>query len=363
METGPEFLKTASGMFRRIYYKDATGYIMKSVTYKSSGVDIDRANAFVRSIKKMTRTTFSSPLPSALGGFGSLFPFPRQKYREPVLVSSTDGVGTKLLIAQALGRHDTVGIDCVAMNVNDILCSGAQPLFFLDYIACGKLQPGILQQVVKGIVKGCRQSGCGLIGGETAEMPGMYGADEYDLAGFSVGVVDKKNIVDGSGIVPGDQLIGLASNGLHSNGFSLVRKVFSPEEQKMLSRELLKPTRIYVQEVLEALKLYPIKGMAHITGGAYYEKLTKIVPPGHCFVINRQAWPVPKMFQMIQTKGLVPDEDMYKTFNMGLGMVLVVRPEDAQPVKHFFAKKRIKAYRIGEVVKDRKKKVKIVKGP
>jgi phosphoribosylformylglycinamidine cyclo-ligase len=332
----------------------------KSVTYQSSGVDIDGANSFVRSIQKMMGPSCSSSVIGNRGGFGGLFDFSGEKYREPVLVSSTDGVGTKLLIAQAAGKHDTIGIDCVAMNVNDILCVGARPLFFLDYIACGKLNPAVLKDVVAGVVKGCRQSGCGLIGGETAEMPGMYGPEEYDLAGFAVGVVEKRQRIDGSDIRPGDQLIGLVSNGLHSNGFSLVRKALSPAERKRLAGELLKPTRIYVRDVLACLEQFSLKGIAHITGGAYYEKLTKILPPGACFVVDRKSWPVPEIFNIVQKKGLVPREDMYKTFNMGIGMVLVVRPHDASAVKNFLARRRMKAYVIGEVVMDRKHKLRFL---
>ncbi|HQO58252.1 MAG TPA: phosphoribosylformylglycinamidine cyclo-ligase [Candidatus Omnitrophota bacterium] len=330
------------------------------VTYQSSGVDIDGANNFVRSIQSMMRSSCSPAVIRTRGGFGGLFDFPREKYHDPVLVSSTDGVGTKLLIAQTVGKHDTIGIDCVAMNVNDILCVGARPLFFLDYIACGKLHQEVLKNVVAGIVKGCRQSGCGLIGGETAEMPGMYGPEEYDLAGFAVGVVEKKKCIDGSNIRPGDQMIGLASSGLHSNGFSLVRKVFSPVEQKRLAGELLKPTRIYVREVLACLEKFSLKGIAHITGGAYYEKLTKILPPGTCFIVDRKSWPVPEIFDRVQDQGRVPREDMYKTFNMGIGMVLVVRPQDAVPVRNFLARRRLKTYVIGEVAKDAKRKLRFL---
>ncbi|MFA5261474.1 MAG: phosphoribosylformylglycinamidine cyclo-ligase [Candidatus Omnitrophota bacterium] len=332
----------------------------KSVTYQSSGVDIDGANSFVRSIQKMMGTSCSSSVIWNRGGFGGLFDLSREECREPLLVSSTDGVGTKLLIAQAVGKHDTIGIDCVAMNVNDILCMGARPLFFLDYIACGKLNPGVLKDVISGVVKGCRQAGCGLVGGETAEMPGMYSPGEYDLAGFSVGVVEKRQRIDGSAIRPGDQLVGLASNGLHSNGFSLVRKVLSPIEQKRLSGELLKPTRIYVREVLACLEKFSLKGIAHITGGAFYEKLTKILPPGACFVVDRKRWPVPEIFKLVQDKGRVPREDMYKTFNMGIGMVLVVSPQDALPVKSFFARRRMKTYLIGEVAMDSKRKLRFL---
>jgi phosphoribosylformylglycinamidine cyclo-ligase len=326
-----------------------------SVTYKSSGVDIDQANAFVRSIQGHVKATFRPEVLQARGGFGGLFRLGKAGGKDRVLVSSTDGVGTKLLVAQAAGRHDTVGIDLVAMNVNDILCCGAEPLFFLDYIACGRLDPAVLKDVVKGVAAGCRQSGCALIGGETAEMPGMYGDDEYDLAGFAVGIVEKKKLIDGSGIRPGDRVVGLASSGLHSNGYSLARKALPPDEQKALAGELLKPTRIYVRPVRAVLERVPVKGIAHITGGAYYEKLTKVLPAGTCFRLDRGAWPVPKIFSLIRERGGVPREDMYKTFNMGIGMALVVRPGDVSRTRAVLSAGKVRSYMIGEVVKARGK--------
>ena len=324
----------------------------KTVTYKTSGVDINQANIFVKGIQGYIKKTLTPSVLKDRGAFGSLFAFDKNHYRDPVLVSSTDGVGTKLLIAQRLGKHDTVGVDLVAMNVNDILCAGAKPLFFLDYIACGKLDVKILKDVVKGIAEGCRQAGCGLIGGETAEMPGMYKKNEYDLAGFAVGVVDRDKIIDGSAIKAGDRVLGLSSNGLHSNGFSLVRKIFSQTEQKQLGKELLKPTRIYAKEILDLIGQFEIKGMAHMTGGAFYEKLTKILPAGRCFLVHKGSWSVPKIFQIIQKKGKITDSEMYRTFNMGIGLALVVAQEHVSAIKNFLHDRKIVSYEIAEVVED-----------
>ncbi|MFP4472960.1 MAG: phosphoribosylformylglycinamidine cyclo-ligase [Candidatus Omnitrophota bacterium] len=334
---------------------------MKQMTYKKAGVDIDAGNAFVRAIMPSVKSTLNDRVVKTAGGFGGLYGLDKKKYREPVLVSSSDGVGTKLLIAQANGIHDTVGIDLVAMNVNDILCVGAEPIFFLDYIACGVLDQKVLKDVVKGIARGCRQAGCVLIGGETAEMPDMYSPEEYDLAGFAVGVADRKKLIDGSTIKAGDAVIGLPSSGIHSNGYSLVRKVFSAAEQRRRAKEILKPTRIYVQDVLPVLKKYRVKGIAHITGGAFYEKMTKILPAGRCFEITRGSWPVPKIFKDIQQKGGVPEEDMYKTFNMGIGMILVLGQAQAGKVLSDFKSRRKRAYRIGRVINDKTCKVKFVK--
>ena len=344
---------------------------MGQLTYKTSGVDIGVANRFVKAIQKDIAGTLSPSVIRSKGAFGSLFALDRKKYRNPVLVSSTDGVGTKLLVAKAVGRHDTVGIDLVAMNVNDILCVGAQPLFFLDYIACGRLDVKVLKAVVKGIATGCRLAGCALVGGETAEMPGMYAAGDYDLAGFAVGVVEKDKIINGARIQAGDQVIGLSSSGLHSNGFSLVRKVFSLQEQRKLARELLKPTRIYVREVLPLVRKFPprargslrgrasrpIKGIAHLTGGAFYDKLTKILPSGKCFVINKGSWPVPKIFQIIQKKGTISDHEMFRTFNMGLGLAVVVARKDVSAVRSFLRRQRTGHHLIGEVINDRTKRI------
>lgn len=337
---------------------------MRRVTYKTSGVDIGAANRFVNAIQKDIAGTLNPSVLRHAGAFGSLFALDRKKYRDPVLVSSTDGVGTKLLVAKAVGRHDTVGIDLVAMNVNDILCAGAQPLFFLDYIACGRLDVKVLRAVVKGITTGCRMAGCALIGGETAEMPGLYAAGDYDLAGFAVGVVEKDRIINGARIQAGDQVIGLPSSGLHSNGFSLVRKVFSPLEQKKLARELLKPTRIYAREILPLIRKFPpkgpsgaIKGIAHLTGGAFYEKLTKILPSGKCFVINRGSWPVPKIFQIMQEKGTINDYEMFRTFNMGIGLAIVVARKDVSSARTFLRRQGTGHHLIGEVINDKAKRI------
>ena len=329
----------------------------KRITYKTSGVDIDEANRFVKAIRKDVAGTLNASVLRDRGAFGSLFALDWKKYRHPVLVSSTDGVGTKLLVAKLAGRHDTVGIDLVAMNVNDILCAGAQPLFFLDYIACGRVDVKVLKAVVKGITDGCKLAGCALVGGETAEMPGLYAPDEYDLAGFAVGIVEKDRIINGARIKAGDQLIGLPSSGLHSNGFSLARKVLSAAEQKRLAPELLKPTRIYVGEVLPLVERFPVKGIAHITGGAFYEKLTKVLPAGHCFAVNKGSWPVPKIFHIIQKKGRINEREMFRTFNMGLGLALVVGRKEASGVRAFLKRRGIKHYPIGEVIRDRRQKI------
>lgn len=328
----------------------------KPLTYKSSGVDIDKANEFIDGIKQLVKSTQGPAVLNRPAAFGSLFSLERT-YRRPVLVSSTDGVGTKLLIAKAVNKHDTIGIDLVAMNVNDILCTGARPLFFLDYIACGKVKPKVLHEVVKGIAEGCRQSGCALIGGETAEMPGLYDRDEYDLAGFAVGVVERSKIIDGSQIREGDKLIGLPSSGLHSNGYSLVRTVFSLDEQKQMAKELLAPTRIYVRPVLQVLKKCRIHGIAHITGGAYYEKLTKILPHGKCFLVDKNAWPRANLFHKIQKQGKINDSEMFRTFNMGIGMVLVVPAKDAVAIRSSLAKIGEPTYEIGTVIRDSKEKI------
>ncbi len=322
---------------------------MKKVTYKTAGVDIDAGNAFVKAIQKSVKSTQVPGVIETVSGFGGLFSLDQTGCQDPVLVSSTDGVGTKLIIAQENGIHDTVGIDLVAMNVNDILCLGAKPLFFLDYIACGKLKQEILKDVVKGIAAGCRMAQCALIGGETAEMPDMYQPNEYDLAGFAVGVVDRKRKIDSALIRPGDVVIGLPSSGIHSNGYSLVRKVFSKRDRKKYAKQLLEPTAIYVKDVLTILEKFEVKGIAHITGGAYYEKMTKILPKGMMFEIQKKSWPVPDIFVEIQRRGNVPEHDMYKTFNMGIGMVLVVSPDTAGGLIPYLKAQRVAHYVIGSV--------------
>ncbi|GMV48793.1 MAG: phosphoribosylformylglycinamidine cyclo-ligase [Nitrospira sp.] len=330
-------------------------------TYREAGVDIDAGDAFVEHIKPHVRATFRPEVLTDLGGFGGLFRFQADRYRDPVLVSGTDGVGTKLKIAFLMDKHDTVGIDLVAMCVNDIAVSGAEPLFFLDYFATGKLSLGTAEAVVRGIAEGCRQAGCALIGGETAEMPSFYAAGEYDLAGFAVGVVDRSKMIDGRGIVPGDAVIGLASTGVHSNGFSLVRKVLFeksgltvdsqvPELGGTLGDTLLTPTRIYAKQILALAEAYPIKGIAHITGGGITENLPRVFPP-HCGArIQRGAWPVLPVFHLIQERGGVSAEEMARVFNMGIGLVLVVAPEHADQVMAKAIELGDRAYRMGEIV-------------
>lgn len=307
------------------------------LTYKKAGVDIDAANHSVDLIKKWVGRTRRSEVLADIGSFGGFFALDSKKYQEPVLVSGTDGVGTKLRIAQMMGIHHTVGIDLVAMCVNDILVHGAEPLFFLDYIAIGKLQPDQVEALVQGVSEGCVQAGCALIGGETAEMPGFYGEDEYDLAGFTVGVVDKAKLINGDAMADGDVLIGLASSGIHSNGYSLVRKVlleaaglkldqYIDELGQNLGEALITPTRIYVKSVLALLEEVEIKGMAHITGGGIAENLQRSIPEGLGAEIEGSAIDVPAIFKLIQRLGDVPVEEMFRTFNMGIGFIIAVAP-------------------------------------
>ncbi|MBU1122388.1 MAG: phosphoribosylformylglycinamidine cyclo-ligase [Candidatus Omnitrophica bacterium] len=332
---------------------------MKNVSYKKSGVNIKAADTFVKGIKGFVA---SDPL-NKVAAFGALFNISRilKNYKHPVLVSSTDGVGTKLKIAIDTGIHDTVGIDLVGMNVNDLVCLGAKPLFFLDYIAYAKLESDILKSVMSGMHKGLVESDCSLLGGETAQMPGMYKKGDYDLAGFCVGIVDEKKIINGKNIKEGDLVIGLASSGLHSNGFSLVRKVFNSKEIKKHEKQLLEPTRIYVKSILSLLsaKRYPlnaIKGIAHITGGAFYNKATKILPAGVGMVVNKKSWSVPEIFKMIQDKGNVSDKEMYTVFNMGIGMIIVIDKRYLKEVMGNLIKYN-KAYVIGEIVRSKNKMV------
>lgn len=332
---------------------------MKKMSYKKAGVNIKKADAFVSGISKFV----SSNRKSRVSAFGSLFdfaPFLKQ-CKKPVLVSSTDGVGTKLRIAIDNGIHHTVGIDLVGMNVNDLICFGAKPLYFLDYIACGKLDPKIMKEVVSGINQGLTRARCLLLGGETAEMPGMYKPGDYDLAGFCVGVVDEDKIIDGRNIQEGDLILGLASSGLHSNGFSLVRKVLGHAGIKRYAKELLIPTRIYVKPILSLLttndyRLTTIKGIAHITGGAFYNKATKILPPGLGMVINKKSWTVPNIFRRIQDKGRIDEKEMYTVFNMGVGMILVIKRKYLKIAAQSLEKEN-KFYVIGEIVKSDKKMV------
>ncbi|OIQ08930.1 Phosphoribosylformylglycinamidine cyclo-ligase [Moorella thermoacetica] len=334
-------------------------------TYAAAGVDIAAGNRAVELMKEHVRRTFRPGVLGDLGGFGGLFALEAGRYRQPVLVAGTDGVGTKLKIAFSLDRHDTIGIDAVAMCVNDILVQGAEPLFFLDYLAVGKMVPERVARIVAGVAEGCRRAGCALIGGETAEMPGFYREDEYDLAGFAVGVVEREELLDGSRIRPGQVVLGLASSGLHSNGFSLVRRVLLveagytlerklPELGRTLGEELLEPTRIYVASILPLLKEGLIKGLAHITGGGLIENPPRILPPGCSLRLDRRSWPVPPAFRLIQATGRVPEEEMYRTFNMGLGMLVVVEESDAGRVKSRLEAAGEKVFVVGEVIPGRR---------
>lgn len=329
-------------------------------TYKDAGVDVEAGYEAVKLMRKDVKRTFRPEVLTDIGGFGGLFALNKGKYEEPVLVSGTDGVGTKLKIAFLTDKHDTVGIDAVAMCVNDIVCGGAEPLFFLDYIALGKNRPEKVAQIVKGVADGCVMSGCSLVGGETAEMPGFYPEDEYDIAGFAVGVVDRKKIIDGKKIKAGDVLIGLPSSGLHSNGFSLVRKLLNPTEEKLrehidslgitLGEELIKPTRIYVKTILDLIEKYEIKGLAHITGGGFIENIPRIIPEGLRVKINKGTWPVLPIFSLLQKLGDIKERDIYNTFNMGIGMVLAVNKEIAAEVVSYLNSRNEAAYMIGEVI-------------
>jgi len=330
---------------------------VKRITYKDSGVDISGANVFKGKIKTLVRKSFRKEVLTDIGGFGSFFKLDKNQYKNPVLVSSSDGVGTKLVIAKLANKHDTVGIDAVAMNVNDILCTGAAPLFFLDYVAFSKVKEDILVDVVSGINKGCVESGCSLIGGETAQMPGMYKQGEYDIAGFCVGVVEKEKIINGDKIKAGDKIIGIASSGLHSNGYSLVRKVLGAVELKRMSAELLKPTRIYVKPVLELLRQFDqsIHGISHITGGAFYDKISRILPKNIDARINKNSWSVPEIFRLIQNKGNVEDREMYHTLNMGIGMVLIVEAQASSAIIKKLSELKLKSWVIGQAVQGNKK--------
>lgn len=330
-----------------------------SISYRDAGVDIDAGDALVERIKPHVKKTMRSEVLGGLGGFGAMFEL-TGKYREPVLVSGTDGVGTKLRLAFDWQGHDTVGIDLVAMCVNDILVQGAEPLFFLDYFACGHLSVDVAEQVVKGIARGCELAGCALIGGETAEMPGMYSEGEYDLGGFAVGAVEKSEIITGENIAAGDVLLGLASSGAHSNGYSLIRKVIErsgirPDEKlgdRSFKEALLEPTRIYVKNVREALAKHggAIKGLAHITGGGLTENIPRVLPKGTQAAINTSSWQLPEIFQWLQREGNIEQAEMYRVFNCGVGMVLVVQPDQAAAVRKTFEKLGEIVFDLGEIV-------------
>ncbi len=328
----------------------------KSLTYRDAGVDIDAGDALVDRIKPHAKRTMRPGVMAGIGGFGALFEVPRG-YREPVLVSGTDGVGTKLKLAFQWKRHDTIGIDLVAMSVNDILTLGAEPLFFLDYYACGKLDVPSAADVVKGIAAGCEMAGCALIGGETAEMPGMYPAGEYDLAGFAVGVVEKKKIINGRSIKPGDVVLGLASNGVHSNGYSLVRRILAQPGVKLTSKiggralkdAILAPTRIYVKPVLQLMKKINVKGLAHITGGGLVDNVPRVLGENLTAELRSDAWPLPPLFRWLQERGNVADSEMHRVFNCGIGMVLVVAEKDAKRAQALLEKAGERVWQIGTV--------------
>ena len=327
--------------------------------YKEAGVDVEAGYESVRLMRDHVKKTYRPEVLTDIGGFGSLFQLDLSKYKEPVLVSGTDGVGTKLKLAFVMNKVDTVGQDCVAMCVNDVVCSGAEPLFFLDYIAVGKNEPQVIADIVKGVANACVETGCSLVGGETAEMPGFYKIDEFDLAGFAVACVDKSKIINGSTIKPGDVLIGLPSSGVHSNGFSLVRKVFEPIEDTYTKYEdelgaplgevLLTPTRLYVKPVLDLIEKFNIKGISHITGGGFYENIPRMGSKELGWKINKGTWPILPIFDLIQKVGDVEEKGMFNTFNMGIGMIMAVDAKDADAIVAYLADKGEKSYIIGEV--------------
>lgn len=334
-------------------------------TYKDSGVDIDKANDFVERIKPLIKTTARKEVISGIGGFGGLFRFDYSKFKNPILVSSTDGVGTKLKIAHLMDKHDTIGIDLVAMSVNDVVVQGAEPLVFLDYLATGKIEVEKSVKIVEGVVAGCKQAGCTLIGGETAEMPGFYKDGEYDLAGFCVGVVESEKLIDGSTISVNDRIIGVASSGLHSNGFSLARKILLDDAKlqvtdrvsglaKTIGEELLEPTRIYVKPILNLLKNFNVKGLVHITGGGFYDNIPRIIPQSCRCIISGNSWEIPPIFQVMKEIGKVDEKEMFRVFNMGIGMMIVVPEKESEEVAHRLEVLGEKAYIIGTVEKREK---------
>lgn len=327
-----------------------------SLSYRDAGVDIDAGDALVEAIKPLAKRTMREGVLGGIGGFGGLFEISK-KFKEPVLVSGTDGVGTKLKLAFELNRHDTVGIDLVAMSVNDILVQGAEPLFFLDYFACGKLDVATATAVVSGIAKGCEESGCALLGGETAEMPGMYPDGEYDLAGFAVGAVEKSQIIDGSKIVPGDVVLGLASSGIHSNGYSLVRKIIQVAKPDLeadfhgrkLADVLMAPTRLYVKPLLALMASMEVKGLVHITGGGLVENIPRVLADNLTAVLDGQSWTMPPLFQWLQQHGGVADAEMHRVFNCGIGMTVIVSKENADAAMAQLQAAGETVYRIGEI--------------
>ncbi|NIM97490.1 MAG: phosphoribosylformylglycinamidine cyclo-ligase [candidate division Zixibacteria bacterium] len=333
---------------------------MKKLTYKDSGVDIQSADRAKKKIKALARSTFSSRVLKGIGGFGGFFAFPSRQYKDPVLISSVDGVGTKLKLAFMMNKHDTVGEDLVNHCVNDILVHGARPLFFLDYVSTGKLSPKVVEEVVKGLARACKKSGCALVGGETAEMPEFYKEGEYDLAGCIVGVVEKKRIIDGSCIRPGDQIIGLKSNGVHTNGYSLARKAFFgrarlrvnsyvKELKTTVGKELLKVHRCYASPVFRLLQRFRIKGIAHITGGGIEGNLSRILPRDCDATIITDSWKIPPVFKVIQRLGSIDNREMFKVFNMGIGLILVISQKDTDRILKRLSSLKETAYLIGEI--------------
>ena len=334
------------------------------INYKDAGVDVANGQKEVELIKKLVEKTQSENVLSKLGGFSGLFSLENLNIKNPVLVSGTDGVGTKVMLAQMMDKHDTIGIDCVAMCINDILCQGAKPLFFLDYIACGKLIPEKMEKIVKGVADGCLQANSSLIGGETAEMPGLYKENDYDLAGFCVGIVDKEKIITGQKIKKGDHIFGLKSSGIHSNGYSLVRKIVLEKEKlsldekiegldTSLGEELLKPTKIYVKEILDLLEKIEINGLSHITGGGFYENIPRMIPDGLCAKIDVRNIPLPKIFSLLEKWGELDKKDMYETFNMGVGLVFAVDKNDIEKVKEIIDEDEL--LDLGEVIENDEK--------
>lgn len=340
----------------------------KELTYSDAGVDIEAGNRAVELMKESVKKTHRPEVIGDIGGFGGLFSLATMNLKDPILVSSTDGVGTKLKLAFMTDKHDTIGQDVVGMCVNDVIVQGAEPLFFLDYLAVDKMQPEKVAQIVSGVASACKESGCALIGGETAEMAGFYAKGEYDIAGFCVGIVDKNSLINGSTIKPGDIILGLPSSGLHSNGFSLVRKIcfeannldlneFIPEFNKTLGEELLTPTRLYPKVCLPLIDEYHIKGMVHITGGGYQENIPRILPAGCSAEIDTTAWQVPAVFTKLQQWGNVPLEEMYRAFNMGIGMLLIVSEKMAKPIMDDLAKRNEPVYKIGKIVAGEQKTI------
>ena len=335
-----------------------------SESYKEAGVDVTAGYKSVELMKKYVQSTYTKGVESDLGGFGGLFAPNIKDMKQPILVSGTDGVGTKLKLAFLMNKHDTIGQDCVAMCVNDIICCGAKPLFFLDYMSLWKNIPEMVATIVKGVTDGCKLAGCALVGGETAEMPGLYAENEYDLAGFSVGIVDKEKMINPETIEVGDVVIGLASSGVHSNGFSLVRKIFNVNEENLkeykeelgmtLGEALLTPTKIYVKPVLKLLEEVKVKGISHITGGGFYENMPRMLNEKVALKINKNSYEVPAIFKLIQKQGNIPERDMYNTFNMGIGMAIIVSKEEQEKALELLSEAGETAYVIGEVVEGNK---------